>query len=155
MVKKSKAQRREEAAEYYATHGIDEGFTEDDLVELEVRKPLNVILSLRLNQDDMEKLRLIAEAQNVGITTMARMLLHQSLTKPRSRPTPTTPQGESFRDMVAAFLGTPDAPVPEGFPDYLMLPSDILEDFRQWFERLNEHGIAISPERIKELQPKD
>ena len=54
MTEKSKAQRRREAAEYWDTHGIDEGVTDDDVEEaFEVRKPLAAMLTFRLDEDDL------------------------------------------------------------------------------------------------------
>ena len=80
MTDTNKKSRRRQEAEYWDTHGIDEDTAEE--VEVEVRKPLSEILSVRLDSDDMGKLKLLSNAQRVGITTMARMLLHQCLENP-------------------------------------------------------------------------
>ena len=69
-----KRSRREAAAEHFDTHGIDEGAEEGDEVEVEVSKPLSVILSIRMDDDGMKKLGRVARAQGVGITTMARVM---------------------------------------------------------------------------------
>ena len=73
---------REEAAEYWSTHDITEENSSEVSEDIHVRKPLSAMLSLRLSDDDLSKLKLAATAQGVGVTTMARMLLHQCLANP-------------------------------------------------------------------------
>ena len=79
MTTTNKTSRREEASEYWATHDITEENSSEVSEGIQVRKPLSGVLSLRLSDDDLSKLKLAAAAQGVGVTTMARMLLHQRL----------------------------------------------------------------------------
>jgi hypothetical protein len=84
MTHTDKSQRRKEAADYWDSHGIDEDVI-DVQGHVEVRKPLSAMLSLRLDEDDLTKLKLVAKARGVGVTTMARELLHQRLENPENR----------------------------------------------------------------------
>ena len=79
MSEKDKIARREATAEYYATHGIDEGAEDGDEDEVEVSKPLSVVLSVRLDSATMKRLGRLAKAHGVGQTTMARILVNRGL----------------------------------------------------------------------------
>ena len=79
---------REEAAEYWATNEITAENSSEVSEDVLVRKPLSAMLSLRLSDEDLTKLKLAAAAQGVGVTTMARMLLHQCLANPGMQPIP-------------------------------------------------------------------
>ncbi len=46
-----------------------------------VKKPMIHILSVRIESEDMRKLRHAARVHGVGVTTMARILLRQALAK--------------------------------------------------------------------------
>ena len=80
--KNSKAQRRKEAREYFDTHDVDLSGEE---VALEIRKPLSTIMSIRLDEEHVAKLKRLAKAQGVGVTTMARLLLNQAIDRPGSQ----------------------------------------------------------------------
>ena len=82
MTATDRTRGREEAAEYWATHDITEENSSEVSEGIQVRKPLSAVLSLRLSDEDLSKLKLAAAAQGVGVTTMARMLLHQCLANP-------------------------------------------------------------------------
>lgn len=73
---------REEAAEYWAANEITAENSSEVPEDILVRKPLSAMLSLRLSDEDLTKLKLVAAAQGVGVTTMARMMLHQCLANP-------------------------------------------------------------------------
>ncbi len=166
MTEKSKAQRRREAAEYWDTHGIDEGVTDDDVEEaFEVRKPLAAMLTFRLDEDDLAKLKLIAETRNVGITTMARMLLHQSLTSSKNRLVSEGLRSEPVGEQTATI---PEDAEPDGLPEYLVLRTDQIKQIdhlvkqntiRLFLDGLREQAITVTPEqaelfdKLKELEP--
>ena len=164
MTHYDRTQRREQAAEFWDSHGIDEAVDDDAEVHVQVRKPLSAMLSLRLAQDDLDKLRLIARNQGVGQTTMARMLLHQSLEDPQEpsilpavRP-----------DEVAEVMNEAKTPLGDGDVEFLVLSRHDLNRidqmvtnhaFRLWVEGLRRKAVSITPrheelfDRIKELQP--
>ena len=81
----TKEMSRSEAAEYWATHDITEENSSEMSEDIHVRKPLTAMLSLRLSDEDLSKPKLAAAAQGVGVTTMARMMLHQCLVTPGLR----------------------------------------------------------------------
>lgn len=57
---------------------------QEDTQEVRVpEKGLDHVLSVRLDADDLRKLTRLAKEQGVGTTTMARMLLRQTLRGPR------------------------------------------------------------------------
>ena len=71
-----------EAREYWDSHGIDEESPGDDEVEVRTSKNLSTILSLRMDREHIERLKLLAKEQGVGVTTMARILLNRALDRP-------------------------------------------------------------------------
>ena len=103
MTQKNRAQRRREAAQYWDSHDVTEGAANDDDVgePIEVRKPLSAMLTLRLHDDDLAKLKLVAKTQGVGLTTMARILLHRSLEDPKNQAASLQPLSEvRLREIV-------------------------------------------------------
>ena len=69
----------EEAAEYWDTHSVTDDNTEPVTEPIIVKKPLTSVFSIRLDQDDIAKLRALARANGIGPTTMARTLLRRSI----------------------------------------------------------------------------
>ena len=69
----------EEAAEYWDTHSVTDDNTEPVTEPIIVKKPLASVFSIRLDQDDVAKLRALARANGIGPTTMARNLLRRSI----------------------------------------------------------------------------
>ena len=69
----------EEAAEYWDTHSVTDDNTEPVTDPIIVKKPLTSVFSIRLDQDDIAKLRALARANGIGPTTMARTLLRRSI----------------------------------------------------------------------------
>ena len=51
----------------------------DEVVKLKVKKPLDKVVPVRLQAEHWEKLREIATEMGVGPTTLARMLIIESL----------------------------------------------------------------------------
>ena len=69
----------EEAAEYWDTHSVTDDNTQPVTDPIIVKKPLTSVFSIRLDQDDVAKLRALARANGIGHTTMARNLLRRSI----------------------------------------------------------------------------
>ncbi len=69
----------EEAAEYWDTHSVTDENTGPVTDPIIVKKPLSSVFSIRLDQDDVAKLRALAKANGIGPTTMARNLLRRSI----------------------------------------------------------------------------
>jgi hypothetical protein len=72
----------ESARKYWDSHGVDEVPGEE--VEIEVRQPLSHVLSVRLDNDDFQTLKAMAKSKKIGMTTLARQLLHEALAVNRS-----------------------------------------------------------------------
>ncbi len=109
MTQENRHRRREAAREYWQRHGIDEGADGSPQEQEEVvvaKRPLKAMLSLRLGDDDLRELTLLARENDVGVTTMARKLLRESLVQSRGglsrRQTPEMAYG-----MVADRAGEP------------------------------------------------
>ena len=74
-----KVHRREDAAHFWSTHDITVDNSEEVEEEICARAPLAASISLRLNDEEMAQLRTMAKAEDVGVTTMARILLRAGL----------------------------------------------------------------------------
>ena len=77
---RSRRRSRQDEALHWETHSLDDEAGEE--VAVEVKKPLSVILSLRLDSEQIHRLKEVAARHHMGITTMARMLLNQALEEP-------------------------------------------------------------------------
>jgi len=82
MAKVPKITDIEAARKYWDSHSIDE--VEGEEVEVEVRQPLSHVLSVRIDNDDFQTLKVMAKNKKIGVTTLARQLLHESLASSRS-----------------------------------------------------------------------
>jgi hypothetical protein len=51
----------------------------DEIIELEVKKPLKIVVPVRLSADDWERLRNEAGALGIGPTTLVRMWVLEKL----------------------------------------------------------------------------
>ena len=69
----------EEAAEDWDSHSVTDDNTEPVTDPIIVKKPLKSVFSVRLDQDDVAKLRALARANGIGPTTMARNLIRRSI----------------------------------------------------------------------------
>ena len=69
----------EAARKYWDIHTVDE--VAGERVEVEVRKPLSHVLSVRLDNDDFHTLIAMAKNKKIGVTTLARQLLHETLAR--------------------------------------------------------------------------
>ena len=81
----------QEEAEFWDTHSIVDYLDEMEPVEVEVKKPLGHVLSVRVDSQDFHGLAEMARAEGVGVTTMARMLLKATLKRRKQDPAPRTP----------------------------------------------------------------
>ena len=132
-----KREARKEAAEYWASHGIDELGHEAEEVEVDVKRPLSTVLSIRIDGESMSKLKLMAKTQDIGVTTMARKLLKHALNSPDSSLSP------AMRGMPQS----PTKPPPPGEPTYLVLPRADLDNLTRWFiEAVQENSLPVSPD---------
>ena len=74
---------REEAAEYWSTHELTEdtpGWEEvEEPITFKFKRPLSVVLSLRVDDEHIDRLSELAAARRIGVTTLARELLYEAL----------------------------------------------------------------------------
>ncbi len=82
MGKIPKFKNEEEEALYWDKESIVDHLDEFEPVEIEVRSPLVHNLSIRLDGEDMSRLRELGKRRGIGTTTIARMLLRQALENP-------------------------------------------------------------------------
>ena len=107
MTQEDKNRRREAARDYWQRHGIDEGADGSQQEEVVIgKRPLRAMLSLRLGDDDLRELTLLARENEVGVTTMARKLLRESIREPRIRLSRRQDRGPVL-DRVAERAGEP------------------------------------------------
>ena len=69
----------ERAAEYWDTHSVTDENSEPVAEPVALKKPLSSVFSVRLDRDDVAKLRSMARANGIGPTTMARRLLRRAI----------------------------------------------------------------------------
>ncbi len=125
MTEKSKPLDRREAAEYWDTHSVDE--VESEEVEIEVKKPLSAVLTVRLDPDHLKKLKLLARAQGIGVTTMARHILEQALERPGSQLVLQALQDAGVKRAVSSVLAQSQIPPDTEEPVYYILSRESLE----------------------------
>ena len=68
-----------QAARYWDTHSVTDENSEPVSEPIILRKPIASAYTIRLEQDDVAKLRAIARANGVGATAMARQLLLRAI----------------------------------------------------------------------------
>ncbi len=149
---KSRKERIREAAEYWNAHGIDEAADEGEEVEVEVKTPLSAVLSLRLDPKHLNKLKLLARAQDTGVTTMARRILCRALDEPGNQLVLQALSDASLsRDSLSA---GPQIPPDEATTDYYLISRESLEHIerlvyetahRLFIEALREKSVSITP----------
>jgi len=145
----SKIHRRREAAEYFDTHGLDETLHEDEKeVEVEVRKPLSAILSIRIDEDHLAKLKRLAKSEGIGITTMARKLLSEALDGHTNQPSHL-----GGFDLLSKAWGPPDE---IHGPAYCVFSKDQFDSLWRtasaaaagWFlNAVHDKSLTVTPER--------
>ena len=159
---------REEAAEYWGANEVTAENSSEVSEDVLVRKPLSAMLSLRLSDEDLSKLKLAAAAQGVGVTTMARMLLHQCLDNPQLQ---LMWHGLQKREVGKGFsLVKEDATAPygDGDTEFLVLSKADLERVNRVLPQavaglllsgLMEQSISVTAsqgevfDKLRELSP--
>ena len=147
-----------EAREYWDSHGIDEELPGDEEVEVRTSKNLSTILSLRMDREHIERLKLLAKEQGVGVTTMARILLNRAVDQPEKQ----SPL-EAIKGWMAEMPTRDNA-------GFLVLPASRMEHFgsmvgeathQLWMEALRKQAFLVSHEdahalfELRELWPED
>ena len=166
MAQGDKIRRREETAEFWDTHSVTAENSDEVSEDIQIRRPLSATLSLRISDDDLTKLKLIATAQGIGVTTMARMLLHQCLENPGSQLVLQALRSETLQAELVEILEEAKIPPGEGVPEFLVLSKAHLELMNQMVVRtalrllaegLKEQSVSITPSqgdlfnRLREL----
>ena len=107
MTQEDKNRRREAARDYWQRHGIDEGADGSQQEEVVIgKRPLRAMLSCGWVTTTCAELTLLARENEVGVTTMARKLLRESIREPRSRLSRRQDRGPVL-DRVAERAGEP------------------------------------------------
>ena len=166
MAQHDRRMSREEAARFWAENEITDENSEQVTEEIQVRKPLSSMISLRLSDDDLSKLKLVARAQGIGVTTMARMLLHQTLENPGSQLMLQALQSKEVQEGLTEILEDAKIPPGEAAPEFLVLSKAHLEQInntviqstiRLLFEGLRGQSVSVTPsegelfDRLREL----
>ena len=166
MAQHDRRMSREEAAKFWAENEITDENSEQVTEEIHVRKPLSAMISLRLSDDDLSKLKLVAQAQGVGVTTMARMLIHQCLENPGSQLMLQALQTREVQEGITEILEDAKIPPGEAAPEFLVLSKAHLEQInntviqstiRLLFEGLKGQSVSVTPsegelfDRLREL----
>ena len=166
MAQHDRRMSREEAAKFWAENEITDENSEQVSEEIQVRKPLSSMISLRLSDDDLSKLKLAARGQGVGVTTMARMLLHQCLDNPGSQLMLQALQTKEIQEGITENLEDSKVPPGEAAPEFLVLSQAHLEQInntviqstvRLLFEGLRGQSVSVTPsegelfDRLREL----
>lgn len=98
----------EDEALYWDRESVVDHLDEFEPVAIEVRAPLVHNLSIRLDSEDMRRLRELGQRRGVGTTTAARMLLRQALENPDAvLPLDLDKLAQLIADKLAARAGTP------------------------------------------------
>ena len=154
MAQHDRRMSREEAAKFWAENEITDENSEEITEEIHVRKPLSSMISLRLSDDDLSKLKLVAQAQRVGVTTMARMLIHQCLENPGSQLMLQALQTREVQEGITEILEDAKIPPGEADPEFLVLSKAHLEQInntvvqstiRLLFEGLKGQSVSVTP----------
>ena len=154
MAQHDRRMSREEAAKFWAENEINDENSEQVTEEIHVRKPLSAMISLRLSDDDLSKLKLVAQAQGVGVTTMARMLIHQCLENPGSQLMLQALQTREVQEGISEILEDAKVPPGEAAPEFLVLSKAHLEQInntviqstiRLLFEGLRGQSVSVTP----------
>ena len=108
MGKIPKFKNEEEEALYWDKESIVDHLDEFEPVEIEVRSPLVHNLSIRLDGEDMSRLRELGKRRGIGTTTIARMLLRQALENPDAvLPVDLDKLAQLIADKLMARAGAP------------------------------------------------
>jgi predicted DNA binding CopG/RHH family protein len=157
-----------EAAAYWATHDITEENSSEVSEDIHVRKPLSAMISLRLSDEDLTRLKSAAATQGVGVTTMARILLHQCLDNPRLQLMWHGLQKREVEEGLSLVMEDARAPYGDGDTEFLVLSKADLERVNRilpqavaglLFSSLTEQSISVTAsqgevfDKLRELSP--
>ena len=127
MAENDRRRRREEAAEFWASNEVTEANSVEVTEEVVVRKPLSATLSLRISDEDLANLKLVAAAQGVGITTMARILLQKVLRNPGQQLMLQALRTKEVEEGVTDIIEEAKIPKSDGETEFLVLSRTHLE----------------------------
>ncbi len=100
MVIADRHKKREKARSHWDSASIVTAV--GDEVDIEVRRPLSAMLSLRLDKDQVARLKQVASARHVGVTTAARLLLIEALDAAGAQPLGSSTARARKRSQVTA-----------------------------------------------------
>ena len=164
----NKTNSREEAAEYWAANEVTAENSSEVSEDILVRKPLSAMISLRLSDEDLTRLKSAAAAQGVGVTTMARILLHQCLDNPRLQLMWHGLQKREVEEGLSLVMEDARAPYGDGDTEFLVLSKADLERVNRvlsqavaglLFSGLMEQSISVTAsqgevfDKLRELSP--
>ncbi len=140
-----------EAAEYFATHEMGEADENTEEVEFEVKRPLSAVLSIRLDQEHLKKLKQLARAQEVGVTTLARRLLTKALDNPGAQLFMRAMDDAAVKDVLArTFDPDPEALTHFDGPMYTIISK---EGLRAVGWNLGQHMARLMVQTVLEKAP--
>ncbi|GEM_PF-2090285 len=167
MNEMGRADDRRATAEYWDDHGIDAVLPEDVEVDIEVKKPLSAVISVRMDPGHVEKLRRLARDRSFGVTTMARKIIERELDE-SGRHADRQPFSEAWvRDTVAGAIAETREPYEPGGHAYFMLTNEDIESVAQMLQdavgrlvvaALREKSVSATQdaseiyERLRELE---
>jgi hypothetical protein len=136
-------------------------------VEVEVAPTLSAMLSLRLDQEHFDKLKLLARAQDTGVTTLARKILQHALDNPGQQLFMKAMESDGIKEQIALMMDQASVPPSVAKPDFLVIPMAELERItsmmqesaqQMWLSALQSKGVKVTPdqhdlhEKLKELE---
>lgn len=164
MSESEKFRRRSEARSYFDVHSINESPGEE--VDVEAKTPLSAMMSLRLDQEHFKKLKVLARAQKVGATTLARTILQEALDEPEGQSRVRSLDYDGIREEAARVIAESKVPYGGETPDFLVIPAAELERLVKmmqevlqelWLHTLQSKAVTITPqhdlhEKLRELE---
>jgi len=114
-------------ADFWERESVADHLDEVEDVEVQVKKPLSHTISVRISSEDLKALQLLAQAQGVGVTTMARMLLREVLREPGKQLFLQALDNDRVREEMEKLYSDAKVPPGQGEPELFVLPMDRLE----------------------------
>ena len=123
-----------EEAEYWDSFDSSKLTEEVEVEAVRPKKPLTHTLSVRMEREDMRLLEGLARAQGVGVTTLARMLLRQVLSKPYHQLLFQALEHKQMSEEVNKMMEDAAIP-PGGEPVMFVIPKDRLDRLAEVFQK--------------------
>jgi predicted DNA binding CopG/RHH family protein len=79
-----KFRSEKEEADFWATHDSIDYFSETKEVKVKFTRPLKKLVSLRLDENTIDKLKKIAESKGIGYLELVRMWVLENLSKTKA-----------------------------------------------------------------------